>query len=280
MIMSIYIVKIKNNFFGVYDSIKLALDFVYSIKNLINQNDQVLIQNYKINSNILLEELCVDLKYNITKKNNINYDTTTNLIATYDNTNIDEYEEDSSISTSVSSYSNNYISSEENSSEIDRKKDNLRRIIQEQHKLGQEKIELTQQINKVKELQKKLEEEELLYEADKKLYNKFKELKEKSTNFIVPELFINKYKVYEYLEKNNITSYDNFKKYYTPEKISTSYDNLFDDNKTTEEISNNDLEEINNVDTDELFIATNQTKTDIEYVITTSVSDSSTSSPN
>ena len=91
--MSIFLLKIKNNISGLFDNIDLALNHVYSLLNcnLISIKDKVIICNYKINTSIVLFEYTVDLKYNITKKSNINYSNLSSDTL---------YEDDSSISSS------------------------------------------------------------------------------------------------------------------------------------------------------------------------------------
>jgi hypothetical protein len=272
--MSIYIIKHKNDFLGVYNKLDSALEFIYSLLNckLIGQYDKILINNYKLNSNILLNEFDVDLKYIITKKNKINYDKW-KIEEITDKSKIDEkYEDDSLNSTTLSE--ENLISEESiisngchelRTSEEDRLRIKNRENIIKQTELGQEKINIVHQINLLKEKKKKIEEDDALFDADLKLYIKFKSLKETNPLFFtLPFMFEEKYKVFELIEEKNLLSLDGFNKYYKPIKMKTSYYTLFNNTESDDDSdsdanidSNNESSEVteifSNVEIDDLL---------------------------
>ena len=142
--MNIYIVKINNNLSGIFETLDIALDYVYSLlnSNLINNKNNVLIQTYKMNSCIILEEYTVDLNYTIEKKNKINYNNEVNF-------NIDFYEEDSeSVTTNSSTEEETIISL--TSSEKRRQKEKIKEILNNQNILGQQKIDTVHKLNLLK----------------------------------------------------------------------------------------------------------------------------------
>lgn len=246
--MSVFIIKFKTNIIGVYDTLKNATDYVYSLYNskFINSNDKVYIHEFKINTNIILNEYNLNLKYEITKRINTNY-----------NGPIDEaeYENDSSTISSLESYDEKISLG---STEKERIKKNNKEYIKKQNIIGQQKIDVVHELNLLKEKQKILEENEKKYDADLELYYKFKNIKLTSTNFDIPFMFEEKYKTFEYLEVENILDYENFIKKYKPTKLKTTYDDLFEIKEPLSDSESETDEVFSNVDTSQLFIATNQ----------------------
>lgn len=308
--MNVFIIKIRNNISGIYDNISNALDFSYSLRNsnLINRNDKIIIQKYKINTCILLEELVVDLDYNITKKNNINYsqksyENDNDSSSTSTNNTIYNMLDDSTINTDdiiieeFETKDDVSINTEQKQEQIETKDDESinteqeqlnkklkREFIDKQNKLGQEKIKIQHEINLLKEQQKLDEEAKILYNSDLELYYKFKNLKLKTSSFVIPFMFEDKYKTFEKLELNNNLSYNNFINQYKSPKIPTSFDDLFEDpipkyeSEYYEEVEEN--EPFVDVNINKLYIATNQIvkqdqeiESDSEESITSSISD-------
>lgn len=89
------------------------------------------------------------------------------------------------------------------------------------------KAELQNSIYELKRKKEKLEESKRVYDVDVDLYKKFKKIKDTNSNFEIPEMFIDKYELMENLEKDNKLCWDNFVELYTPKKVSTNYDKLF-----------------------------------------------------
>jgi len=183
----ILIIQLNKNIIGIYDNNQLALDFIYSLLNskIINKSDNVIIQKYKINTSIILEEFSVNLNYTITQKKNINYYEIDESISKNEDNSFEIYEEDSICLTTENS---------EDSLEQENQIQNKKKYIAEQNKLGQEKILITHQLNLLKEQSKQEEEEENKYNTDIELFNQFKNIKIKNTSFVIPFLFDEKYK--------------------------------------------------------------------------------------
>jgi hypothetical protein len=300
--MNIYVIKIRNNISGIYDNISNALDFSYGLinSNLITKNEKIIIQKYKINTCILLEELIVDLNYNIAKKNNINYsqindiyEADTELSTTENDTELNstEYDNNQYINTlddnQYATQDDNQYATQDGTQEeesINTEQEELnkklkREFLDQQTKLGQEKIKLQHEINLLKEKQKEYDEALILYNSDLELYNKFKKLKIENTKFVIPNMFEDKYKIFEKLELDDKLDFENFINQYKPSRMVTSFDDLFESqnyskiNTVNELDSENDIqiyaeyesdtdiqnvEPFTNVDINELYIATNQ----------------------
>ena len=82
-------------------------------------------------------------------------------------------------------------------------------------------------LNLLKKDKEKLEEKKNIFEIDKKLYFNFKESLETDNDFIVPEIFINKYKIFRKLDEENNINWEDFNKFFIPEDLNTSYNSLF-----------------------------------------------------
>jgi hypothetical protein len=93
--------------------------------------------------------------------------------------------------------------------------------------LGQQKIDIMSQINKLKLDKKKMEEKKTKFDYDLELYKKFKKMKEKDFSFDVPVMFKNIYDLFEKLDNNNDLSFESFIENYVEEKILTQYDDIF-----------------------------------------------------
>jgi hypothetical protein len=265
--MNTFIIKINNVLSGVYDNLDLALDYIYSLNcsNLLTNNHNVIIQEIKINSFIILEEYNIDLDFKITKKNKINYNKRINF-----NHNI-EYEDDSISETtndlkseqSNTTYENTRkINSKDNisitSSEQDRQKKKFKDFLKKQNELGQSKIDMVHQINLLKKEQEKIKEEENIYENDLILFNKFKLEKEKNIKFIIPYMFEDKFNIFNKLDAESKISFENFKENFIPKKMITTYSNLFEESNIDEKNIICDNSNFINVSNDELLQATNQ----------------------
>jgi hypothetical protein len=83
--------------------------------------------------------------------------------------------------------------------------------------LGQQKIDIMSQINKLKLDKKKMEEKKTKFDYDLELYKKFKKMKEKDFSFDVPVMFKNMYDLFEKLDNNNDLSFESFIENYVEE---------------------------------------------------------------
>ena len=72
------------------------------------------------------------------------------------------------------------------------------------------KMELNQQLNIIKYNKKKIKELKEVYDIDIKLFEKFENFLENDSNFIIPELFQEKFIIFKQLKKNNTLSYETF----------------------------------------------------------------------
>ena len=73
---------------------------------------------------------------------------------------------------------------------------NIRKLTpDEEIKINKEKSELEYELLKLKKQQDNISESKKTYIVDLDLYNKFKKIKNENNEFIIPELFVEKYKV-------------------------------------------------------------------------------------
>jgi len=90
-------------------------------------------------------------------------------------------------------------------------------------KLAEDKIILQHKINMLKVQKERIEESKEIYNNDIKLYNKFKQNLITDSNFIIPELFIDKYSILKKLDNENRLDWDNFFKEYNHNNIYGDY---------------------------------------------------------
>ena len=230
---NIYIVKNNINILGIYDNLDNALDFIYScVQNkLIKINDKIFILVYKINTSIILEEMDINIAFQITKKIKYNY------------------EECKIIQKSESQYESDSDSNSELTINSIEKKENKKIILKEYNEIGQQQIMLNHDINLLKKEKEQHEEELNVYENDLSLYKLFKD-----QNTEIPFLFKKKYKIFKHLDNLNKISFDNFILLYNKENISTSYDSLFIENSPYPYniIEDDIVESFNDLSTDEI----------------------------
>jgi hypothetical protein len=112
-------------------------------------------------------------------------------------------------------------------------------------KISKEKTELLRNLNDLKIKKEKLEENKRIYENDLKLFNLFSENKKKDPNFIIPELFNEKYIIFLKLSEENNLSWNTFQNEYDCIKGVNNYDDLFVSNKYEEKFTKQKIEDIN-----------------------------------
>ena len=119
----------------------------------------------------------------------------------------------------------------ENNSIENNSKENNSKIIkltpEEEEKRNKEKNEVEYELNKLKKEKEKIEESKKIFDVDLNLYKKFKKIKSDNTDFILPELFIEKYNVFEKLDNDNNLNWENFYVNYKQKNLQSSYDNIF-----------------------------------------------------
>ena len=241
----IIILKVNGKLCGIYNSEDLVNNFIKSCLNcnFIKKSDKVLLQYYQINSFILNDTKIINLSDN-TLKNietvEINYDN-------IKNTNIYEEFSDSDSDSDISEVSSidatNFLKIKK------QEREKFNKFIE----LGQEKIDLQSQINKLNLDKKNLSEKKIKYECDIELYEKFKNLKKINQNFEIPDLFINKFNLFTSLEENNNLNFEAFIDKYVDETLKTSYFDLFESQEyaykltTPENFNEESIDELKNV---------------------------------
>ena len=91
-----------------------------------------------------------------------------------------------------------------------------------------EKSKIEYELNILKKEKQKIEDSKKEYDVDLKLYYNFKKIINENPDFILPELFTNKYKIFNKLENNNDLSWETFYQNYKKENMINSYSVLFD----------------------------------------------------
>ena len=79
---------------------------------------------------------------------------------------------------------------------------------------SEEKRSLQTKLNVLKQQKDKIEESKAKFEVDLKLYNEFKKKLETETNFTIPELFVDKYKIFHQLDVEDNVSWESFSMLY------------------------------------------------------------------
>lgn len=102
--------------------------------------------------------------------------------------------------------------------------------------------ELQSQLNVLKMKKDKIEESKTKYEIDLKLYREFKEKLETDNDFSIPELFVEKYKIFHQLDQEDNISWDSFALMYKEPDFFGNYMNLFEVNNSFETKFLNDIE--------------------------------------
>ena len=96
----------------------------------------------------------------------------------------------------------------------------------------QSKIEYN--INLLKQKKEQLEESKNVYKIDYELFKKFKKYQTEIPDFVIPELFQDKYNIMIELDNANNLSWESFRNKYKTSSIDTSYSKLFAGDKTRE----------------------------------------------
>jgi len=110
--------------------------------------------------------------------------------------------------------------------------------------ISKQKLELQHKINMLKVHKQRVEESKKIYENDLKLFDLFTENKKKDPNFIMSDLFVQKYNIIKQLKEEDKLSWDNFIKLHKQENYYgdyfgiNSYEESYVDND-----NNNDLSE-------------------------------------
>jgi hypothetical protein len=115
--------------------------------------------------------------------------------------------------------------------------------------IARKKLELHHRINILKVQKQKIEESKQVYENDIKLYKTFSENLLKDSNFIIPELFLEKYNLMKKLDNNNNLSWESFVKEYKTTNFygdyfgTNNYEDMFINSEENESVESNLSEE-------------------------------------
>lgn len=109
----------------------------------------------------------------------------------------------------------------------DRKKDPIeKKVLLDEER--EELFEITRELNILKQQQKRLNEKKTEFEANCNLYQRFKKEKEKNENFVIPELFTDKFNLIKDLEKNNKLTFENYLDKNPNKFLENSYSMMFE----------------------------------------------------
>ena len=211
----IYLIENKSKIIGVFNDYKVSELYVFSLlqNNIID--DIISINKYILNSGYCTDKIIFNhnntkIQSTVQPKKNI-------LI-------------EKKIQNDIDNESNILIDNTKNY-------ENLENI-------AKNKIELQHDINILKKQKEKLIESKQVYETDLKLFEMFTNEINKNPNFIIPELFINKYKIFKKLKLENDLSLESFNLEYKKNK-NNDYNDYFKSNdyENNYELLNDNIEE-------------------------------------
>jgi hypothetical protein len=93
---------------------------------------------------------------------------------------------------------------------------------------SQEAEDLQKKLNVLKLQKEKIEESKTKYEVDVKLYYDFKKKLETDNTFTIPELFVEKYKIFHQLDIENNISWESFSLLYKEPDFYGKFSNIFE----------------------------------------------------
>ena len=207
-----YILKINNKIKGVYTCIDDIMEFLNEVVHLIEtpfKLDQIQILIFKLNTPILEKELTLEadgIYYNNDKfylKNNV-FKIYKNIV------------EKIGVKSKVITKKILINKSIKKNIQVDKINEELLK----------KKKEINHKLNLFKKEKEKIEESRNIYDSDIQLYNKFKDLLKHNDNFKIPELFQQKYVIFDDLTQKNKLSWENFNEIYNANEFS-SYNSLF-----------------------------------------------------
>ena len=197
----IYTIKYCNNIIGIYDSYDLAYNYIISLlqNNLINNiSNNIIIYKYILNAGHYIETI---------KFKNNDISELLNKKKKYIN-NIIKSKCDNK---TIKIQNNNTIKSNYDEETIKIQNDNdLEKNIEIIDNINKNKIEIQHDINMLNQKKEKILESKQVYDNDIKLYNLFNTKIINEPNFIIPELFNDKYNIFKKLDLENRLSWDTY----------------------------------------------------------------------
>jgi hypothetical protein len=109
---------------------------------------------------------------------------------------------------------------------------------EEEIERNKKKSNIDYELNKLKKDKDKINESKKTYKIDLDLYQKFKKIKNNDNQFEIPELFIEKYGVFEMIDADNNLNWENFYANYKHKNLSSSYGQMFDNSDAKQESIN------------------------------------------
>jgi len=241
----IYLIEYKNNIIGTYLDYNLAELFIHSCFQNNFMEDNVKILTFQMNSCLYISSIYIDKKTKFTdiKKSQFHHKyKIRHKSKILDNTEQFENSDDTNKSKQILDYndSDSEFLSDHTSRSSTETNNNFLNILNK-------KIELKHQLNLINFNKEKLEEAKQVYNIDIQLFLKFKDLIKIDPNFIIPELFQDKFKLFMELETTNNLSFDSFIANYHKENLYSNFpineyeanyiDNKIDSDKEEFEIS-------------------------------------------
>jgi ribosomal protein S8 len=131
---------------------------------------------------------------------------------------------------SISKEANDYISKEDNDDNISKGAiENIKELtLEEEIERNKKKSELEYELTRLKKDKERIDESKKTFKVDLDLYKQFKKLKEENNCFEIPDLFVEKYKIFEMIDKEDKLDWENFYANYKQKNLSSSYSGMFD----------------------------------------------------
>ena len=200
----IYTIKYCNNIIGIYDSYDLAYNYILSLlqNNLINNiSNNIIIYKYILNSGHYIETI---------KFKNNDESELLNQKKKFVNK-IIKSNECEHVEETIKIQNNNTIKSNCDDETIKTQYDNnLEKNIEIIDNINKNKIEIQHTINMLNIKKEKILESKQVYDNDIKLYNLFNTKLINEPNFIIPELFNDKYNIFKKLDSEDRLSWDTY----------------------------------------------------------------------
>jgi len=204
---------------GIFDNEKsLSLFLDGGIQNNFFTKESIRVEAYAMNSCYKYnEQTSINVKNTVnqvTKMNNVNTENTVkNTVNNLEN-------EDNVRNKMMETLEKNKIKKI-----LEKKKEDLKNS-EDFIKIQQDKIDLKHDINELKVKQKKLKEEEISFKNDVDVYKQLLKELDKNPEFVIPELFKDKFNLIIKLERANNLNFTDFKKEWDIIKPKNNY-NLF-----------------------------------------------------
>lgn len=156
----------------------------------------------------------------------------------------DERESENFNSEVIEEFSDNNTTNDENEENDVNDMNDLNQVNSEEERIKQKKeaknrekkSKINYNLQLLKQKKEKYEEKKRTYEVDLELYKKFKKIKIENNDFVIPELFEDKYQVFEVLDEQNKVNFNNFDNLYEKKPISNKWDGLFGGNGKEREL--------------------------------------------